>query len=102
NQVQPDVAAFGRKDYQQLAVIRHMVRDLAFPVELLPAPIVREADGLARSSRNQYLAAGERALAPAIHDSLLTMRDALRGGMPWREVEAIAGARLAAAGFQVD
>ncbi|MBB6598954.1 pantoate--beta-alanine ligase [Luteimonas sp. MC1825] len=102
NQVQPDVAAFGRKDYQQLAVIRHMVRDLAFPVELLPAPIVREADGLARSSRNQYLAAGERALAPSIHRSLLAMRDALRGGMPWREVEAFGGAQLAAAGFQVD
>ncbi|MBB1472329.1 pantoate--beta-alanine ligase [Luteimonas sp. MC1782] len=102
NQVQPDVAAFGRKDYQQLAVIRHMVRDLAFPVELLPAPIVREADGLARSSRNQYLAAGERTLAPSIHRSLLAMRDALRGGMPWREVEAFGGAQLAAAGFQVD
>ncbi|MBJ7574489.1 pantoate--beta-alanine ligase [Luteimonas sp. MC1828] len=102
NQVQPDVAAFGRKDYQQLAVIRHMVRDLAFPVELLPAPIVREADGLARSSRNQYLGTDERALAPEIHRGLLAMRDALRGGMPWREVEALGAARLAEAGFAVD
>jgi pantoate--beta-alanine ligase len=102
NQVQPDVAAFGRKDYQQLAVIRYFVRDLAFPVELLPAPIVREADGLALSSRNQYLSAGERAAAPAIHRTLLAMREALDGGVPRDVVEADARAALEAAGFVVD
>ena len=102
NQVQPDVAAFGRKDYQQLAVIRHMVRDLAFPVELLPADIVREADGLARSSRNQYLGAEQRAAAPELHRTLLAVRDAVQAGQGWRDAEADAVARLQAAGFVVD
>ena len=102
NQVQPDVAAFGRKDYQQLAVIRHMVRDMAFPVELLPADIVREADGLARSSRNQYLGAEQRAAAPELHRTLLAVRDAVQAGQGWRDAEADAVARLQAAGFVVD
>ncbi len=102
NQVRPDVAVFGRKDYQQLAVIRHLVRDLAFPLELLGADIVREDDGLARSSRNQYLSAGERALAPEIHRTLLAMRDAAQAGQGRRELEAEAVARLQAAGFVVD
>ena len=102
NQVRPDVAVFGRKDYQQLAVIRHMVRDLAFPVELLGADIVREHDGLARSSRNQYLSADERTQAPQLHRTLLAMRDAVQRGQPWREVEADAVAHLQAAGFAVD
>ena len=102
NQVQPDVGAFGRKDYQQLAVIRHMVRDMAFPVELLPADIVREADGLARSSRNQYLGADERAAAPELHRTLLAVRDAVQAGQGWRDAEADAVARLQAAGFVVD
>jgi pantoate--beta-alanine ligase len=102
NQVQPDVAAFGRKDYQQLAVIRRLVRDLAFPVELLAGQTMREADGLAMSSRNQYLDAAQRAIAPAIHRVLLEMRGAVQAGVPLARVEADAAARLRAHGFEVD
>ncbi|MES2858921.1 MAG: pantoate--beta-alanine ligase [Pseudomonadota bacterium] len=102
NQVQADVAAFGRKDYQQLAVIRYLVRDLAFPLEILPGDTLREADGLAMSSRNQYLSAGERAVAPTIHRVLLSMRDAIRAGVPRAQVEAMADAALREAGFVPD
>src|SRR3546814_6295120 len=90
------------KDYQQLAVIRYLVRDLAFPVELLPAPIVREPDGLALSSRNQYLSADQRATAPTIHRTLLAMRDAAQAGSARAAVEAQAREALEAAGFAVD
>ncbi|MGJ4728962.1 pantoate--beta-alanine ligase [Luteimonas sp. SDU101] len=102
NQVQPDVAAFGRKDYQQLAVIRHLVRDLAFPIELLAGDTMREADGLAMSSRNQYLDAAARAVAPEIHRTLLAMRAAVQAGQPLAQVEADAAARLRGHGFEVD
>ena len=102
NQVQPDVAVFGRKDYQQLAVIRHLVADLAFPVELLAAPTLREPDGLAMSSRNQYLDQGAREKAPEIHRVLLAMRDAVLAGDPVDRVEQGARERLVAAGFEVD
>jgi pantoate--beta-alanine ligase len=102
NQVQPDVAAFGRKDYQQLAVIRYLVRDLAFPLELLAGETVREADGLAMSSRNQYLSVAERVAAPEIHRTLNAMADGLRAGVDMAQVEAAAQARLARAGFEVD
>jgi len=102
NQVQPDVAAFGRKDYQQLAVIRYLVRDLAFPIELLAGETVREDDGLAMSSRNQYLGPAERALAPEIHGTLQAMREAVRDGTALAQVEADATARLGRLGFEVD
>jgi pantoate--beta-alanine ligase len=102
NQAQPDVAAFGRKDYQQLAVIRYLVRDLAFPVELLAGETLREADGLAMSSRNQYLSAEERPRAAEIHRTLQAMRDALVHGQGREGVEAAANERLGAAGFDVD
>ena len=102
NQVQPDVAAFGKKDFQQLAVIRQMVRDLAFPIEILGGGIVRESDGLAMSSRNQYLGADERPVASEIRRTLLAMRDGLVAGQPHDVVEAEASRRLTEAGFVVD
>lgn len=78
--VQPDAAVFGEKDYQQLQIIRRMVRDLHLPVTVQGHPIEREPDGLARSSRNQYLSAEQRAIAPALHATLRDLADTLRAG----------------------
>ena len=81
NLVRPSAAVFGRKDYQQLAVIRRMVRDLNFPVRIIEGQTVREPDGLALSSRNVYLSAEERAQAPAIRKALLAAaKKRLKGG----------------------
>lgn len=102
NQVQPDVAVFGRKDYQQLAVIRYLVADLAFPVEIVAGETLREADGLAMSSRNQYLTVDERPRAAEIHRCLQWMRQAVLSGTARSEVEADAARRLTDAGFAVD
>ena len=102
NQVQPDAAIFGRKDYQQLAVIRHLVRELSFPVDVVGAETRREADGLAMSSRNQYLSEAERATAPVIHRTLVAMRDAVRAGVPREAVERDAFEALERAGFVPD
>jgi pantoate--beta-alanine ligase len=84
---QPDHAYFGQKDYQQLAVIRRMTRDLLFPIEIRGVPTVREADGLAMSSRNARLAAEDRAAAPVLHRALEAAEASVRGGAP---VEAMA------------
>jgi pantoate--beta-alanine ligase len=102
NMVQPDLAVFGRKDYQQLQVIRYMTREMSFPVEIIPAPTLRETDGLAMSSRNQYLQGEERQTATRIHQTLCFMRDAARQGLPITGIEDEAVARLEAAGFTVD
>ena len=80
NLVRPHFAIFGRKDAQQLAVIRRMVRDLDFPLAVVPAPTHREADGLAMSSRNAYLQPDERAQAPTLHRALLAGAAAVRRG----------------------
>ena len=78
--VEPDIAVFGEKDYQQLTLIRRMVTDLCIPIEIVAAPTVRETDGLAMSSRNQYLTPAERKAAPHIYQELLRAADALQSG----------------------
>ena len=101
NLVQPDVAVFGEKDYQQLAVIRRLVRDLCWPIRIEGVPTVREADGLAMSSRNQYLGEAERRLAPQLYRTLCEVAEQARAGqMPYRELESAAMQRLADAGFR--
>jgi len=103
NLVRPDVAVFGRKDYQQLLVIERMTRDLAYPIEIIGGPTLREANGLAMSSRNQYLSAEQRERAGLIHATLQRMRDAGRAGNETNaEIEARADADLRAAGFEPD
>jgi pantoate--beta-alanine ligase len=80
NLVRADLAVFGEKDAQQLAVVRQMVRDLHIPVEIVPAPTIREADGLAMSSRNAYLSPEERRAATVLHRSLRAAEEAVAGG----------------------
>jgi len=102
NLVRPDVAVFGRKDYQQLLVIRRLTRDLAYPIEIVDAPTLREANGLAMSSRNQYLDAEQRQRASVIHATLQSMREAVRAGQELAAIESAAETSLRAAGFQPD
>jgi pantoate--beta-alanine ligase len=102
NLVQPDLAVFGQKDYQQLKVIERMVRDLSLPVKVLAAPTQRADDGLALSSRNQYLSEAERALAPQLHAILVQMRELVGKGHARRIVEEAAHSKLERAGFVPD
>lgn len=94
-----DVAVFGEKDFQQLQVIRRLTRDLDLRTEIVAAPTARAADGLALSSRNAYLTAEERAVAPALHRALSDAADRLADGAAVANVEAAAARDLARAGF---
>ncbi len=99
--VTPDVALFGEKDYQQLLVIRRLVSDLCIPTDIIGMPIVREADGLAMSSRNAYLTVEQRKIAPVIHQSLLTASARLQqAGGVYGQVELEGMQTLEAAGFR--
>jgi len=101
-QAAPDVAVFGEKDYQQLAVIRRMARDLDLPVEIIGAPTMREPDGLAMSSRNVYLSAAERAAAPALHRALLECAARLAKGEAFGAALSEGRAAIERAGFALD
>lgn len=101
-QVAPDIAVFGEKDYQQLAVVRQMVRDLDLPPEIVGLPTVREADGLAMSSRNAYLSPDQRRTAPTIHAVITAVAEAARQGAAIDKAVAEGTRTLASAGFKVD
>lgn len=103
NLIQPDVALFGEKDWQQLVVIRRMVADLNLPVQIVGVPTVREASGLAMSSRNGYLSEGEKRQAAWLYQSLLTARTALQAGRrDFQAIEAEQAGCLQKAGFRLD
>ena len=103
NMVSPHTAIFGKKDYQQYVVLRDMVKQLALPVEIMPAETVRAEDGLALSSRNGYLSPAERAEAPRLYQSLRTARDEVFSGKrDFRRIELEAMATLAGKGWRPD
>lgn len=103
NMVQPDMAFFGEKDFQQLAVIRQLVADLNMPVEIVGVPIIRESDGLAMSSRNGYLTPEQRMVAPRLYQALYRLRDEiLTGKGNFRALIAETISQLHQAGFEPD
>jgi pantoate--beta-alanine ligase len=99
-QAQPDIALFGEKDFQQLAVIKRFSADLNIPVDIIGVPTVREADGLAMSSRNAYLTAGERAKAPALFQAITRAAEKIASGEDPAMATAEAKATLMASGFR--
>jgi pantoate--beta-alanine ligase len=101
-QCQPDYAMFGEKDYQQLKVVTRMAKDLDLPVTIVGVPTVREPDGLALSSRNAYLAAHDRAAAPALHRVLKQCAEAIARGENLAQVLDEGGRAIEAAGFTLD
>ena len=106
NIVQPDVAIFGQKDYQQLAIIKQLVRDLSYPIKIIGAPIIRADDGLALSSRNQYLNAAERQIAPVLHQEMQRLSQQLENDeqrqQKIKSLLAETYARITDAGFIID
>ena len=103
NLVQPDIACFGEKDFQQLALIRKMVADMGFDIEIVGVPIMRAKDGLALSSRNGYLTAEQRKIAPGLYKGLSSIADKLQAGeRDLDEIIIIAGQELNEKGFRAD
>lgn len=102
NLVQPDLAVFGEKDFQQLRILERMTEDLCYPIEVLRAAIVREQDGLALSSRNRYLDAQQRTRAPGLVSALRQLREHWLAGATSGQAEAEAHASLVRSGFDVD
>jgi len=101
-QCAPDITIFGEKDYQQLLVIKRLVRDLDIPVEIAGGAIVREDDGLALSSRNAYLSPAERKIAPVLYQTICNVAADLEQGRGADDASAAARFKLEAAGFRVD
>ncbi len=101
-QSEANFAIFGEKDYQQLCVVRQMVRDLDLPIEIVGLPTVREADGLAMSSRNRYLSPEDRATAPIIHRLIVQIAKQVKAGTAIDKATGDASAALEKAGFKVD
>ncbi len=103
NIVQPDVAVFGEKDFQQLLMVKKMVEDLNFPIRIIGSPTVREKDGLAMSSRNNYLSKEERKYAPFLRQTLLWMKQKIeKGETDLAKLEKKAAHKLKESGFSVD
>lgn len=105
NIIAPNIAIFGQKDYQQLAIIKQLVRDLSYPIEIIAAPIIRADDGLALSSRNQYLTADERKIAPKLQQALQNLAEQLKDNFSKKSLNELiddSKTKLNQAGFLVD